>query len=210
MNGTDAFQTSVTAYPAITVITPQKGGSTQVVHQPSLDSLPMIATMMRDPHPTQNSTIQVLTDVTTGSQPWTLCTSPEERSLLYRLEQQFPLIEDTGCKIGIGVATGSDTVFIGRQEELPVEEDRKLPLVMTSDIQSGHICWSANVVINPFKPNGELIDLRHYPLLKAYFLSHEALLRNRHVAKRNPAGICKHYRQYSNHTLPDSLLPPTL
>jgi Eco57I restriction-modification methylase/restriction endonuclease TaqI-like protein len=187
MTGTEAFKTDVTAYPAITVITPQKSHNTQIVRQPSLASLPMIASMMRNPHQEQNSTIQVLTDVAAGSQPWTLSTSSEERILLHRLEQAFPLIENAGCKVGIGVATGCDEVFIRQREALPIEDDRKLPLVMTADIQMGHIHWSENAVINPFKPNGELIDLRNYPLLRAYFLSHEALLRKRHVAKRNPA-----------------------
>jgi TaqI-like C-terminal specificity domain/Eco57I restriction-modification methylase len=187
MTGTEAFKTDVTAYPAITVITPQKSRTTQIVHQPSLASLPTIAAMMRNPHQEQNSTIQVLTDVTPGSQPWTLNTSSEERTLLHRLEQQFPLIEDAGCRVGIGVATGCDEVFIRQREALPIEDDRKLPLVMTTDIQTGHIRWLGNVVINPFKLNGELIDLRKYPLLRAYFLLHEATLKKRHVAKRNPA-----------------------
>ena len=40
-------------------------------------------------------------------------------------------------KVGIGVATGADDVFIGPFDALDVEPDCKLPLVMTRDILAG-------------------------------------------------------------------------
>jgi hypothetical protein len=84
------------------------------------------------------------------------------------------------------VATGCDAVFIGHQEELFIEEDRKLPLLMADDIQTGQIIWSGKVVVNPFAPNGDLINLERYPSLKAYFLAHEESIKKRHVARKNP------------------------
>jgi hypothetical protein len=44
-------------------------------------------------------------------------------------------------KVGIGVATGADQVFVGRFDALGVEPDRKLPLVMTRDIDTGSVKW---------------------------------------------------------------------
>lgn len=188
MNNTDSFQSTVTAYPAITVITPQKEGQTQVVHNPPLDhiSLQKLAkTLLNQSHEEQSS-IQVLTDAVDGSRPWIFSRTSEERLLLDRLEKEFPSIEDTGCSIGIGVATGCDDVFIALGENLPIEEDRKLPLLTTSDIQTGRIIWSGKVVVNPFKEDGTLVNLEVYPQLKAYFLSREEEIKKRNVARRNP------------------------
>jgi len=189
MTGTDAFQTNVTAYPAITVITAQKGTQTAIVRRPHLDAtfLQTLATTLRsDPNASTDPSIQVLTNVVTRSQPWILSASSEEQLLLLRLEEEFPLLEEAGCKVGIGVATGCDAVFIGSQELLPIEEDRKLPLLMTDDIHTGRITWSGNVIVNPFDVHGTLLSLERYPRLKAYFLAHEELLKKRHVAKKNP------------------------
>ena len=60
--------------------------------------------------------------------------APDQLSLMRRLEADYPTLEETGCKVGIGVATGADQVFIGPFDELDVEPDRKLPLAMTRDI----------------------------------------------------------------------------
>ena len=37
----------------------------------------------------------------------------DQMAVLRRLEQDFPTLEDVGCKVGIGVATGADKGFIG-------------------------------------------------------------------------------------------------
>jgi hypothetical protein len=84
------------------------------------------------------------------------------------------------------VATGADKAFIGQFEELDVEEDRKLPLVMTRDILTGEIKWRGYGVINPFQDAGGLVDLDRYPKLKKYLLSREEQICRRHVAQKNP------------------------
>ena len=77
-----------------------------------------------------------------------------------RLEAKFPMLEDTGCKVGIGVATGADKAFIGPFDELDVEPDRKLPLVRTQDILDGQVKWQGDGIINPFADRGELVNLK--------------------------------------------------
>jgi len=61
------------------------------------------------------------------------------------------------------VATGADKAFIGPYDALNVEEDRKLPLVMTADIASGAVCWQGLGVINPFENDGSLVSLDQHP-----------------------------------------------
>jgi hypothetical protein len=189
MTGTDAFRTTVMAYPAITVITAEKSLQTYVVHHPSLDAafLRTLAAALREPSKASaHPHIQVLSNVVMQSHPWILSTSSEEQALLQRLEEEFPLLEEAGCIVGIGVATGCDAIFIRRQEELPVETSRKLPLLMTDDIQSGQIIWKGRVVINPFEADGTLSDLERYPQLKAYVLAHEGPIKQRYIATKNP------------------------
>ncbi|HEU5381513.1 MAG TPA: Eco57I restriction-modification methylase domain-containing protein, partial [Ktedonobacteraceae bacterium] len=144
MTGTDAFKTNVTAYPAITVITAQKSAETYVVHHPQIEAafLHTLAVALRDlSEASAHPSIHVLTNAVKHAHPWMLSTSSEERMLLQRLEEEFPLLEEAGCTVGIGVATGCDAIFIRHLEELPIEASRALPLLMTDDIQTGQITW---------------------------------------------------------------------
>ena len=76
--------------------------------------------------------------------------SSDQLAVIRRLEQCFPTLEEAGCKVGIGVATGADSAFIGPFTALDVEADRKIPLVMTKDIENGELKWRGLGVINPF------------------------------------------------------------
>ncbi len=94
-------------------------------------------------------------------------------------------IEAEGFKIGIGVATGADRIFITRNPEL-VEEECLIPLVMRKDLTSEGINWQSNYLINTYDKNGRtLVDIKKYPLLDKYLTENEETLRKRHVAKRN-------------------------
>ena len=90
------------------------------------------------------------------------------------------------CKVGIGVATGADKIFIGQLESLQVEPDRKLPLVTTKDIETGTVQWKGLGVINPFRDDGQLVDLVDYPMLSSYLEKHSEIVRKRNVARKNP------------------------
>ena len=107
-------------------------------------------------------------------------------ALIRRLEQQFPSLEESGCKVGIGVATGADKAFIGAFNDLDVESDRKLPLVTTKDIVSGEVHWHGQGVINPFAWGGCLVDLRNYPRLRRYLEARREIIAGRHCAQKSP------------------------
>src|SRR5690606_17596147 len=144
MVDTPAFQSDVVAYPAITVITAdQPGGPTRIAHRPPIEAEPLaklagLLTSEKAPEPT--SGVRELCGVTAGAEPWILEAS-DQIELVRRLEATFAAIEDVGCKVGIGVATGADKAFIGPFNNLDVEPSRKLPLVMTRDIEKGHVIW---------------------------------------------------------------------
>jgi hypothetical protein len=136
--------------------------------------------------PSKESRVQSINNVASGGEPWILDSS-DQLAVIRRLEATFPLLEETGCKVGIGVATGADKAFIGPLGELDVEDDRKLPLVMTKDIQDGTVRWRGLGVINPFAEGAGLVSLSDYPRLRKYLEARKSQIVDRHCAQKAPA-----------------------
>jgi hypothetical protein len=190
MDGIDAFHQEVSAYPAITVICREPSGPTRIGHCPEISvvSLAKLAALLDFSLPLVDcAEVREMQDVAAGESPW-LIESSDQLALLRRLEKEFPLLEEVGCKVGIGVATGADKVFIGDYAALDVEPECKLPLVTTRDIQSGEMQWRGLGVINPFGNEDGLVDLTAYPRLRRYLELHKAQILQRHCAQKNPTG----------------------
>ncbi len=181
-----AFHSDVIAYPAITVIERARGTTTLVAQRPGLDraELRALAGALNGDASGLPPHVHVLDDVVNRSEPWVLQTSTE-RGLLRRVEGSYPPLEDAGCKVGIGVATGADNVFVGLLDELDVEPSRKLPLAMTRDIKSGEVVWTGKGVLNPFHEDGSLVELAVYPRFARYLEKHRHIIAARHVARRD-------------------------
>ncbi len=187
MVDTPAFHSDVIAYPAITVISREAPGATRIAYRPAIDraTLAALADELRV-KTLEAGTVRELARVTNGSEPW-LLGSMDQMALIRRLERQFPVLEQAGCKVGIGVATGADKVFIGDFNALDVEPDRKLPLATTRDIVSGEVKWNGQYVINPFVDGGGLVDLSNYPRLRRYLEARHEVVAGRHCAQKSPA-----------------------
>jgi hypothetical protein len=187
MVDTPAFHSDVIAYPAITVITKEQVGPTRVAIRPPIDTevLSSLAQAMHGMTTVSSALVTEVSSLAGGSEPWMLGEF-DRLAVVRRLEASFPTIEDASCRVGIGVATGADKVFIGPYEAMDVELDRKLPLVMTKDIQSGAVDWHGYGVINPFNDEGGLVDLDKYPKLAAYLERHAEAIKKRNVAQRSP------------------------
>lgn len=188
MVGTDAFDGQVSSYPAITIIAHEKLAHTRLAHRPkvSTESLRSLTKALKSGQ-SNGLRVHVLKDIARSEAPWIL-DQFDELAMVRELESRLPLLEEAGCKVGIGVATGADKVFISKYDELPVEPSRKERLVMASDIRSGVISWSGHGVVNPFAGDGRVVNLDKFPLLERFLLSHEQLIRRRNVAQRNPNG----------------------
>ena len=188
MVGTAAFHSDVIAYPAIMVIGKEKGTTTRIAHRPDIEKnhLAALAEAMTSPAIHEHVGMKELSGIAIGAEPW-LLESSDQLALVRRLERDFSPLEDAGCKVGIGVATGADKAFIGLFEDLDVEEDRKLPLAMTRDILEGTVQWRGYGVVNPFKDTGGLVDLANYPRLKRYLEARKTEIAGRHVAVKSPA-----------------------
>jgi len=150
--GCAVFQSDVVTYPAVTVIRAGKGSITRIIQRPPVDynTLGDLAQMVVSG--ISDSRIQEVVGVASGSAPWLLANF-ERLSIIQMLEADFPTLLESGCKVGIGVATGLDKVFIGSNEALDVEGSRKLRLVTRRDLKTSGIEWTGKFVLNPFDGN---------------------------------------------------------
>lgn len=189
MVGVQAFHDDVMAYPAITVISRGNAGPTRAAYRPEIggDALAKLAKSLKDPSaPSGSGPIREIGNVANGREPW-LLGEPNRTNVIRRIESRFPPLEQTLCKVGIGVATGADKEFIGDFEGLDVEPSRKLPLALTDDILTGEVVWSGKGVVNPFSDSGGLVNLAEFPLLRRYLETRRETLAKRHCARKAPA-----------------------
>lgn len=163
----NAFQEDVLAYPAITLIQNAMPTATfsyaESAEATTLSSL----TMQRHPMPKGEDWTEAFVGAGTSVAGLT--------------------IEQQGFKIGIGVATGADSVFISRELPSQVEAELILPSIGSRDLRGDKMQWLGEYVLNPYKPNGELINLSDYPRAKEYLERHRERLSCRHVARKHPA-----------------------
>jgi hypothetical protein len=187
MVDTPAFQTDVIAYPAIVLIERGRGTETRVAYRPTIEAngLTRLAASLTNAEAPADAGVRCIEGVAAGAEPW-LLGSVDQLALVRRLEQHFPTIEEAGCTVGIGVATGADKAFIAPFDALDVEPDRKLPLVTTRDIRSGAVHWRGLGVVNPFGADGELVNLGDFPRLSAYLAARKETIAARHIARRSP------------------------
>ena len=212
MVGTDAFHAEVSAYPAISVIERGAGKPTRVFARPAIhkEFLDKLAVELTSPSLAKGARVHEIDALPKGSDAWVL-ESFDALDLARRLERQLPLIEDAGCKVGIGVATGADRAFIADYESLDVEPCRKLPLVMTRDVASGEIAWRGKGIINPFSEDGRLVKLEDYPRLKRFLEDRREQIAGRHVAEKNPQNWYRTIdRIYPGLTYREKLLIPDI
>ncbi|MEV7674168.1 Eco57I restriction-modification methylase domain-containing protein [Streptomyces sp. NPDC088752] len=193
MHDVDAFEDKVSAYPAITLISNRaqeeavaadttrgfgsaeaRGFATWYMGDASQSINTRSFQAARMPHwfPDEDS--------------WPAA-SPARLALLEDLTERFRLLEDTqtGTRVGIGIATGADKVFLTDDDAL-VETDRLLPMAMVRDTTSGTLHWNGTYLVNPWTSEGDLVDLTAYPKLAAYFEENGAALRKRYVAVKQP------------------------
>ena len=192
MNDAPAFSHDVIAYAAVFVISRRDEAHaerppTVVASRPKVDAQTLRALSATIQHRRASSELgtRLVPSPLHGGRPWQL---GEEAAtdLLRSLESRLPTLEEAGCKVGIGVATGNNKVFVRPGDELPIEEDRKLPMALASDVVGGRVEWSGHYVLNPFDDAGRLIDLDAYPRTRSYLEAHATALKKRHVAKKNP------------------------
>lgn len=197
MHNALAFEDEVSAYPAVTVMrrAPQRAvivaSADATAGTVSPDTgLARAITELANAERTHVPGVHAakLSTWYSGDDPWPWA-EPDALNLLQRLEATCRPLEDrvTGTRVGIGVATGADKVFVTTDSQI-VEADRLLPLAMAADTRSGTLAWSGHYLIDPWSADGHLVDLGRYPRLAAYYQAHAGALQRRHIADKDMRG----------------------
>jgi adenine-specific DNA-methyltransferase len=193
MHDVDAFEEQVSAYPAITVIRRGVQGPAVVSDTTQKFGVRDAAEVLRyaqsgrsEPVVNERYEIARLPHWFGGDESWP-AGNPRRIAVIEQLADKFPPLEDarTGTRVGIGVATGADQVFITRNPP-DVEDDRLLPLATVRDLATGKLEWSGNYLVNPWDCDGKLVRLSAYPRLEKYFTENKTHLAKRHVAEKAP------------------------
>jgi adenine-specific DNA-methyltransferase len=184
----DAFAAEVSAYPAITLIGRGVQGSVTVAKALKGIEAHPTGQVIADLKVANSSAVLragKFTEWFRGEDPWP-CSSPDRLRVLKQLEKACPLLEDksTRTKVGIGVASGADDVFVV-PGPVDVEPDCLLPLALADDLNGSRVEWSGHYLLNPWKEEG-LIDLSRYPKLDACLSRSKEALSSRHTAIKQP------------------------
>ncbi len=191
MHDVDAFEEPVSAYPAVTVIRRRAqsaaivANATKAFGESNAPALTKWARSGRKSVATNAVTAVKLSEWFDSELSWP-SGNPANLALVAELERRLPPLQDeaTGTRVGIGVASGADDVYLTDDTRL-VERDRLLPLLTTRDTRTGEAKWSGTHLVNPWK-DGRLVQLGDYPQLAAYLGERSAEVRGRHVAQKNP------------------------
>ncbi|GII93210.1 type II DNA modification methyltransferase [Sinosporangium siamense] len=216
MHDVDAFEDQVSAYPAITVISNRTQGTAiaadtrRSFSSAQAHEFASWTTSSNDQYvDTETYHAARLPHWFAGDDSWPSA-SPARLAMLEELSQRYQLLEDrrTGTRVGIGVATGADKIFITDRADL-VETDRLLPLSMVRDTKTGIFEWNGSYLVNPWDSAGNLVDLTNYPRLASYFKRHASVLRKRHIAIKQPSRWYKTIDKVDPHLTaqPKLLLP---
>jgi len=215
LHDADIFDRRVDAYPSVTIIgrgqqTADKMLSGHGLHSfQEDDAVEFTAAYFGGPghliSPTPALRMEWTQIPSQGSASWPAGTTTE-RSLLTEIESRLPSLTETGVTVGVGLATGADSVFFIQDPTL-IEPERLRRVVQPSDL-GNEISWGGNYLVNPWEGD-DLVDLNDFPMLSRYLHLHRVRLENRHVAKREgtPWWRTIDKPKWKNYEAPKLLLP---
>ena len=179
--GVEAFEKNVMTYPAITQIKKAKCRDTLLLHGTTFsnkEAKNIFSAISGEP-----TNYQKRKDIVNGVKPWLLGSS-EQIAIIKKLENSYPTLEESGCKVCIGVATGANKIYIVDENSMDVEPSRLIPVITASELKAGRLEWQGKYLINTYDDQG-VISLDDYPKLASYLNSYKAKLSKRHVAKKD-------------------------
>jgi hypothetical protein len=169
---TESFETSVDAYPHFFVF--QKGGKgpTRIRSMAGSDKIRLSG----------RTTVRRFLP---SASPLFLSHDLAATKTVKAARKRFPKIEDAGCTIRVGSATGCNEVFLGSRREVSVERSRLLPFVNAHSIKRGKVHWTGTYIVNVFDANGKVVTLARFPRMAAYLRRHKTRLQARAKASKS-------------------------
>ena len=156
------FEEEVLAYPAITVISK---GIKKKLKTATIDSLNQFETAINWEE----------VAMPRGAQ-WDVLFDQCGCHSLYTIEEQ-------GFSIGIGVATGADSIFISNELKGRIEDELLMPIINARDLSNDNFNWSGRYLLNPYSLSGELVSLEDYPKAYSYLSGFREKLERRHIVR---------------------------
>lgn len=189
MHGVDAFESEVSAYPAVSVLGRGTGRSVRYVEcregfseSDACEVRRWLASSDAAGAGAASTWDAAILPPLDGSAPVALATA-ERLGLLNDMTRRFPRLEEAGVRLGIGVASGCDEVYITDDPQL-VEGERLLPLFFMRDWRAGK--GTRKWLVDPWEADGSLVDLESYPKLRSYLEGNRGRLSRRRVARDHP------------------------
>lgn len=183
MEHTQPFEEEVSAYPAIYVIDRRIGAKTWSTTIDEVTEQVLVSTRA------SSGRLSEFTCWYRGEEPW-ISTDVDQRDFAMKIARTFPVVERSAreTRIGIGVATGADDLYVDVQKTCAIESDCLLPLVTADEITAGRIESQNRFVLNPYDENNDTLmrDLSRFPKLAAYLESHAERLKGRYCARKHP------------------------
>ncbi len=184
---TEPFEGKVAAYPAIVILDNDREKPTAVAELSDISATTRQAVTLAMRTALSRDAVHHFDRWHADGSPWILTRAGDARH--HDELSRLPLLEDSapGTRVGIGVATGADRVFIRSTIPAGVEAGALLPLAEADDIRSGRLNGSHRWLLNPYREDGTLRDDTDAPGLMRALREHEERLRARHCAKKTPA-----------------------
>ncbi len=168
----ESFETSADAYPHFFVFQRGRNGPTKIFSIAGTDKIgPSGKTVVRTFLP--------------SASPLFLSRDLAATKTVDAARKRFPKIEDVGCIIRVGSATGCNEVFLGSRRKISVEGSRLLPFVNAHSIKRGKVHWTGTYIVNVFDVNGKVVSLAQFPRMAAYLHRHKTQLQARAKASRS-------------------------
>lgn len=167
----DSFEKQADAYPYFFVFQQGRTGTTKISTPTAKRKRNAISSIKRQFEPSASPLLLVKADAAVAA--------------INTARDKFPSLEEAGCEVRVGSATGCNSVFLGERDLLPVEPSRLLPFVNASSIEKGKVVWTDTSIVNVFDREGELVNLDKFPRLKAYLTSHKKALKARAKASKS-------------------------
>ena len=151
-----SFETSADAYPHFFVFQKGRNGPTRICSMAGTDKIgPSGKTVVRTFLP--------------SASPLFLSRDLAATKAVNAARQRFPKIEDAGCTIRVGSATGCNEVFLGSRQEISVERSRLLRFVNAHSIKRGKVHWTGTYIVNVFDADGKVVTLARFPRMSCVF-----------------------------------------
>lgn len=168
----DSFETSADAYPHFFVFEKDSAGPTLISSMVGSDRI-------------ERSGNAVVRTFSPSASPLLLTRDSTAQKVVKAAQRRFPKLEDAGCIIRVGSATGCNDVFLGSAEGFTIERARLLPFVNASSIRNGKVRWTGTQIVNVFNNDGQVVKLSKFPRMAAYLRKNKKKLQSRAKASQS-------------------------